>query len=136
MILKKKLMESGIDGVEVNSAGVHNYAGEPRDSKMIALACQADYDMGVVAQYVTRQMTDAADLIICMEYHHVVELQKWYVPYARWTRIHRFNEICFNERTDLPDPSGDTDYMYHYVFDKIQEGCNLLASKLSQQVSL
>ena len=136
VILKKKLKESGIDGVDVNSAGVHNYAGEPRDPKMMSLARQADYDMGGVAQYVTRQMTDAADLIICMEYHHVVELQKWYVPYARWSCIHRFNEICFNERTDLPDPSGDTDYMYQYVFDKVLEGCNLIVSKLSKRMGL
>lgn len=133
VILKKKLKEGGIEGVEVNSAGVHNYAGEPRDPKMVSLARQAGYDMGGVAQYVTRQMVDAADLIICMEYHHVVELQKWYVPYARWSHIHRFNEICFNERTNLPDPSGDTDCMYLYVFEQILEGCNLIVLKLSKQ---
>lgn len=133
VILKKKFEENGIDGVEVNSAGVHNYAGEPRDPKMVSLARQAGYAMNGVAQYVTKQVVDAADLIICMEYHHVVELQKWYVSYARWSRIHRFNEICFNERTDLPDPSGDTDHMYQYVFDKILEGCNLIVLKLSKQ---
>lgn len=133
VILKKKLKDSGIDGVEVNSVGVYNYAGEPRDPRMVSLAHQAGYDMDGVAQFVTRQILDAADLIICMEYHHVVELQKWYVPYAKWSCIHRFNEICFNERTDLPDPSGDTDYMYQYVFDKVLEGCNLIVSKLLKQ---
>ena len=133
VILKKKLKDNGIDGVEVNSVGVYNYAGEPRDLRMVSLAHQAGYDMDGVAQFVTRQILDAADLIICMEYHHVVELQKWYVPYAKWSCIHRFNEICFNERTDLPDPSGDTDYMYQYVFDKVLEGCNLIVSKLLKQ---
>ena len=133
VVLTKKLKESGIDGVEVNSAGVHNYAGEPRDPKMVSLARQAGYDMGGIAQYVTQQMVDAADLMICMEYHHVVELQKWYVPYARWSCIHRFNEICFKERTDLPDPSGDTDHMYHYVFEMIQTGCDNIVLKLSNQ---
>lgn len=133
VIFKKNLMDSGIDGVEVNSVGIYNYAGEPRDPRMVSLAHQAGYDMDGVAQFVTRQILDAADLIICMEYHHVVELQKWYVPYAKWSCIHRFNEICFNERTDLPDPSGDTDYMYQYVFDKVLEGCNLIVSKLLKQ---
>ena len=136
VILKKKLQEKGLTEVLVESAGVHNYAGEPRDSKMVSLARQTGYDMDGVAQFITRQMVDAADLIICMEYHHVVELQKWYVPYARWSCIHRLNEICFNERTDLPDPSGDTDYMYQYVFDKVLEGCNLIVSKLSKRMGL
>ena len=135
-MLKKKLQEKGLTDIAVNSAGVHNYAGESRDPIMVSLARQAGYDMGGVAQYITKQLTDAADLIICMEYHHVVELQKWYVPYVRWSRIRRFNEICFNERTDLPDPSGDTNYMYHYVFDKIIEGSNIIVSKLSKQMSL
>ena len=136
VILRKKLREKGLADIEVDSAGIHNYAGEPRDPKMVSLARQSGYDMGSVAQYITKQLVDAADLIICMEYHHVVELQKWYVPYVRWGRIHRFNEICFNERTDLPDPSGDTDYMYQYVFDKILEGSNIIVSKLSKQMSL
>ena len=135
-ILKKKLQEKGLTDIAVYSAGIHNYAGEPRDPKMVSLARQSGYDMGSVAQYITKQLVDAADLIICMEYHHVVELQKWYVPYAKWSCIHRFNEICFNERTDLPDPSGDTDYMYQYVFDKILEGSNIIVSKLSKQMSL
>ena len=132
VILKKKLQEKGLTDIAVCSAGVHNYAGEPRDPKMVSLARQAGYDMGGVAQYVTRQMVDAADLIICMEYHHVVELQKWYVPYARWSCIHRFNEICFNERTDMPDPSDDTNYMYHYVFEMILAGCDNIVLQLSK----
>ena len=132
VILRKKLQKKGLTDIVVNSAGVDNYAGEPRDPKMASLARQAGYDMGGIAQYITRQMADAADLIICMEYYHVVELQKWYVPYARWSCIHRFNEICFNERTDMVDPSGDTDSRYQDVFEKIQEGCNTLACKLSK----
>ena len=134
VILTKKLEENGIDGVEVSSVGVYDYAGEPRDPMMVSLARQAGYDMGGVAKFINRQSIDDADLIICMEYHHVVELQKWYVPYARWSCIHRFNEICFNERTDLPDPSGDTDYMYQYVFDKIIEGCEILVLHVSKMI--
>lgn len=130
VILTKKLKESGIDGVEVNSVGLYNFAGEPRDPKMVLIARQAGYEMGGVAQYVTRDMVDADDLIICMEYHHVVELQKWYVPYVRWSCIHRFNEICFNERTNLPDPSGDTNDMYISVLKHMEVGCEKLIARL------
>ena len=80
-------------------------------------------------------MTDSADLIICMEHFQMVELLRRYVPFERWNRIHRFNEICFDEPSDLIDPSGDTGYIYHYVFEKILEGCGTLAWKLSKMLS-
>ena len=37
-IMKRKLKEAGLADVEVESAGVHNYAGEPRDYTMVAYA--------------------------------------------------------------------------------------------------
>lgn len=130
VILKKKLQQEGITGIEVESAGIHNYEGEPRDEVMALYARNAGYKLEGTAKHVTQAMTDTSDLIICMEHFHVVEMQKR-APYARWNNIHTFNEICFNEQTALVDPSGDTDHMYHYVFEKIQEGCGILASKLS-----
>lgn len=133
VILRKKLQEKGLTDIVVNSAGVDNYAGEPRDPKMVSLARQAGYDMGGVAQYITRQMADTADLIICMEYHHVVELQKWYLPYSKWSCIHRLNEICFGENTDLIDPSCGTEQLYMSVLERIEDGCSKLVDYLLKE---
>jgi len=134
-VLRKKLRQKGLTDIFVDSAGVHDYAAEPYDSQMVSLACRAGYNMDGCAQYLSSMMLENADIIICMEHFHMVEVQKR-LPYAKWNRIHLFNEICFNERTDLPDPSGDTNYMYYYVFDKIIEGSNIIVSKLSKQISL
>ncbi len=134
-VLRKKLRQKGLTDIFVDSAGVHDYAGEPYNSQMTALAHRAGYSMDGYAKHLDSMMLESADVIICMEYFHMVEVQKR-LPYAKWNRIHLFNEICFNERTDLPDPSGDTNYMYHYVFNKILEGSNIIVSKLSQQMSL
>ncbi len=134
-VLRKKLRQKGLTDILVDSAGVHDYAGEPYNSQMVALACRAGYSMDGYAKHLDSTMLESADVIICMEHFHMVEVQKR-LPYAKWNRIHLFNEICFNERTDLPDPSGDTNYMYHYVFDKILEGSNIIVSKLSQQMGL
>lgn len=60
----------------------------------------------------------------------MVELQRRYVPFERWNCIHRFNEICFDEQSDLIDPSGDTGLIYHYVFEKPHEGCGTFVRKL------
>ena len=135
VILKKKLQEKGLTDIQVESAGVHNYAGEPYDSQMASFARRAGYNMEGYAKHATPSLLENADIIICMAHFHLVEVQKR-LPYAKWNRIHLFNEICYNERTDLPDPSGDTDYMYHCVYDKIIEGSNIIVSKLSQQMSL
>lgn len=130
IVFRKKLLEHGISNVIVTSAGIHDYAGMPYDEMMVSLAQKAGYDFCGIARHLTQQMADEADIIICMQHHQMVELQKSYVPYTQWNRIHRFNEICFGEQSDLMDPSGDTEYMHKYVLERIVEGCENLIEKL------
>lgn len=134
VILKQKLQQKGLTDINVESAGVHNYEDEPRDYTMVAYARKAGYELGGTAHYVTQAMVDSADLIICMEHRHVVEIQKL-LQNDRWSRIYLFNEICFGEQAGLVDPTGNTGYMYHYVLDKIQDGCEILAWKLEMMVN-
>lgn len=131
VILKKMLQESGVTGIEVESAGVRNLEGEPRDTTMAVCAYKAGYVMNGEARYISKDMTDSSDLIICMEHYHIVEIQKR-LPYVLWNRIHLFNEICFDEKTDMPDPSGGTIDMYMNAFHRIEDGCRALALKLSK----
>lgn len=130
-ILKKRLQERGHTDIVVSSAGVCDYAGRPRDETMSTLARLAGYDMDDYARYASQEVVESADLIICMEHFHVVEIQKR-LPYVRWNCIHLFNEICFGEQTNLIDPTGDTDDIYQYAFDKIQSGCEVLTQKLEK----
>ena len=132
VVLKQKLIERGITGIDVESAGVHDYSGMPRDTTMVEYAQKAGYELGGNAIHLTPLMVDSADLIICMENFQVVEIQKRFLPYARWSCLHRFNEICFEEETNLPDPSGDTGYMYSYVLEHVLKGCDNLIEKTFQ----
>lgn len=134
VVLKQMLRERGINGVEVDSAGVHDYAGEPRDATMQAYAQKAGYDLKGKAKYISEEVLNSADYVICMEHFHVVEVQKR-LSYVRWNRIHLFNEICFEERTGLPDPSGDTGYMYTYVLQRVEEGCGTILWKISKMIN-
>ena len=134
VVLKKKLQQKGLTEIEVDSAGVHNYQGSPRDYTMAAYARKAGYELGGTAHYVTQALVDSADLIVCMEHIHVVEIQKR-LPYVRWSRIYLFNEICFGEQIGLVDPSGNTGYMYRYACNKILDGCEILAWKLEMMVN-
>lgn len=133
VILRKKLKEKGLVDIVVDSAGVHNFAGEPRDYMMCSYARKAGYDMGGESKYISQEQADSADLIVCMEHFHVVEMQKR-LPYVRWGRIKLFNEICFDEQTNLIDPSGNTGYIYGITLQHIEEGCVTLAWKLSMML--
>ena len=130
VVLRKKLQQCGLNNIQVESAGIHNYEGTPRDETLVALAREAGYELGGYARYISDDMLDA-DLIICMEHFHVVEMQKR-VPYVRWNRIRLFNEICFGEPTNLIDPSGDTNYIYQYTFERIESGCEVLPLRLER----
>lgn len=130
VILRKKLQEHVVTDVDVDSAGLFDYAGEPRDETLIRLASKAGYELGGFSKQISQSLADSADLIICMEHFQLVVLQRFHVPYERWNCIRRFNDICFGEQSDLIDPSGDTDYMYNYVFEKIQSGCERLVVRI------
>ena len=134
VVLRKKLQEKGLTDIEVESAGVHNYEGAPRDYMMSSYARKAGYELGGAAHYVTLDKLNSANLIICMEHSHVVQIQRL-LPYEHWSRIYTFNEICFGEQTGLIDPTGNTGYIYHYVLEKIQEGCTILAWKLEKMIN-
>ena len=134
VILKKMLQEKDLNDIEVESAGVQNYEGAPRDYMMSSYAHKAGYELGGTAHYVTQAMVNSAALIICMEHSHVVQIQRL-LSFDRWSRFYTFNEICFGEQTGLIDPSGNTGYVYNYVLKKIQEGCAILAWKLEKMVN-
>lgn len=129
VVLRKKLDEKDVAGVEVCSAGILDLEGEPRDPHMIALAQKDGYEMMGKAIRINKELIESADIIICMSHYHIVEVQKE-LPYSHWHRIKRFNEVCFDEMTDLRDPTGNLDEVYKQVYDKIVYGCDILALKL------
>lgn len=63
---------------------------------MRAYAQKAGYELTGKSKYVTKEMLDSADYIICMEHFHVVEIQKRLL-YVYWNRIRLFNEVCFED---------------------------------------
>ena len=131
VILRKKLQEHGLTTIEVASAGIRDLEGEPREATMAALTQKAGYEMDGFAKYLNLDIVEA-DLIICMENFQKYELYHRFKPYVHWERIHRFNEICFGEESDMIDPTGDTQDAYNYVFKRIEQGCEILVKKLSR----
>lgn len=70
----------------------------------------------------TEELLNSADLIIVMTEHHRNEVTRL-LKYDHWNRMVRFNDYCFGEPSDLPDPHYQTEYIYRTCFDTIERGC-------------
>lgn len=130
VILKKMLNDNSIHGVEVASCGTKFYGELDRDETM----CTAEhgYIMGGKAVAMTEKLLNSADLIIVMTAHHRNEITRL-LTYSHWNRIVCFNDYCFGEPSDLPDPHYQTEHVYRTCFDTIERGCREIIKKLNNR---
>lgn len=129
-VLRKMLVENGITNVEVDSCGTKVPEGLKREDTMCRIASERGYEMGGYAIPMSPEILDTADLVIVMTAYHRDEVTR-VLKYANWSRIHRFNDYCFGEQTDLPDPHYQTEHVYRTCFDTIERGCAEIIKKLT-----
>ncbi len=122
------LTEKDIEGFEIASCGTKVPEGLDREDVMCRIAVEHGYVMGGKAIPITEDLVNSADLIIVMTEHHRNEVTR-FLSYANWNRIVRFNDYCFGEPTDLPDPHYQTEYVHRTCFDTIEEGCAEIVKK-------
>ncbi len=128
VILRKMLNDNSVSGVEVGSCGTHFYSDLDRDEIMCGIAAEHGYDMGGKAVQMTEELLDSADIIIVMTEHQHNEVTRL-LRYDNWDRIVRFNDYCFNDPSDLPDPHFQSEYVYRKCFDTIERGCREIVKK-------
>ena len=128
-VLKKLIATTNTDGVEVASCGTGVPEGLDREEVMCRIAAEHGYEMGGKAIPMTEELLNSADLIIVMTERHREEVTRL-LAYDHWDRIVRFNDYCFNEPKDLPDPHYQTEYVYRTCFDTIERGCREIVRKL------
>ncbi len=128
-VLKKMIEDNGIKGVEVASCGTKFYGELERDPVMCRIAAEHGYVMGGKAVPMTEDLLNSADLIIVMTEHHRNEVTR-VLKYDHWNRIVRFNDYCFGEQSDLPDPHFQTEHVYRTCFDTIEKGCTEIVKKI------
>ena len=108
----------------------------------IVFVCTGNASRSAAAEVVLKKMVanndidgiellNSADLIIVMTEHHRNEVT-CLLKYDHWDRIVRFNDYCFGESIDLPDPHYQTEYVYRTSFDTIERGCAEIIKKLQQ----
>ena len=131
VVLKKMVANNDIYGIEVASCGTKVPDGLDREDVMCRIAYEHGYQMGGKAIPMNEELLNSADLIIVMTEHHRNEVT-CLLKYDHWDRIVRFNDYCFGESIDLPDPHYQTEYVYRTSFDTIERGCAEIIKKLQQ----
>ena len=128
-IMKKLITDENLEGVEVSSCGTGVPDGLDRAEIMCRIAAEHGYEMGGKAVAMNEELLNSADLIIVMtEWHH--EKVTRLLRYDHWNRIVRFNDFCFGESSDLPDPHYQTEHVYRTCFDRVEAGCKEIIKKL------
>ena len=122
VILTKMLVDNGISDVVVSSCGTRVPDGLYRENIMCRIAFEHGYEMGGKAIPMCEDILNSADLIIVMTKQHHNEVTRL-LNYSHWNRIVRFNDYCFGENSDLPDPHYQTEQVYRSCFNTIEKGC-------------
>jgi len=121
-VLKKLIADNNIANVEVASCGTDVPEGLTREDIMCRIAAEHSYEMGGKAVPMNEDLLNSADLIVVMTERQKEEVTRL-LRYDNWNRIVRFNDFCFGESTDLPDPHFQTEHVYRACFDTIKRGC-------------
>ena len=128
-ILRKMLSDIGIFDIEVHSCGISVPNGLYREEIMCRIAREHGYAMGGKAVAISEDLLACADLIIVMTQSHKKEVTKL-IKYKTEGLIFLFNDYCFGENIDLPDPHYQTELVYRRCFETIERGCCQIINKL------
>ena len=132
-VLKKLIADCNIDDVEVASCGTGVPEELDREEIMCRIAAEHGYEMGGKAVPMNEDLLNSADLIIVMTKYHREKVTRL-LRYDNWNRIVRFNDFCFGEPSDLPDPHFQTEHVYRTCFNRIEAGCKEMIKKLNEHL--
>ena len=131
-VMKKQLVDAGIDGFEVYSLGTLNWGENPRDATMVAVAKELGYELGGTTMVMTHERLMEADVIIVFDEHHRNAITR-VLDYNHWDRIVLFNKIAFDEDGNVADPHFQTETVYRNVAEHIEKGFRRLVEKFKHQ---
>ena len=131
-VLRQQLNAAGVENVTVASAGTQGWGSHPIDAVMTRIAAERGYHMEGYSKYVTREMLNAADLILVMAHSHRDEVTRL-LDYNRWNRVHLFMNYCFGKESSLIDPTYCPEVIYREVFAAIEKGCRVIVGKIVEQ---
>jgi len=117
--LKKALVDAGVEGVEVVSAGVAAYDGSPATSLSARAMAEKGYDLSAHrSQSLTRKMVGEASLILVMTTMHKIAIEEEFGKVS--TPVFLWRERRPAEK-QIADPWGGNYETYKIARDAIAE---------------
>ena len=129
-VLRRKLEDSGVKGIEVISAGTGATDGMQRDAMMLEVALERGYKVEGHTSSADYFTGIESDLILCMEPHHV-DYMKGILPTYFHTRIHLLMRYALDSSGVIYDPTCCPKDFYHSVLDTIEAACDGIIMKIS-----
>ena len=129
-VLRRKLEDSGVKGIEVISAGTGATDGMQRDAMMLEVALERGYKVEGHTRRADYFTGIESDLILCMEPHHV-DYMKGILPTYFHTRIHLLMRYALDSSGVIYDPTCCPKDFYHSVLDTIEAACDGIIAKTS-----
>lgn len=127
-ILRQQLAKAGIEGVEVDLAGIaSDHMGQPPDRRSQQAAQALGYDISFLrARNVVPEDFDNFDLMLAMDHGHLAALQR---------RQHKGSKTVLRlfmpDGRDVPDPYYDGPQAFAEVAQMIETGCHTLLKEIS-----
>lgn len=128
-VLRKKLTDAGLKAIEVSSAGTGATVGLDRDSVMLEVTTERGYDVPGKTKRVDYFSGIEADLILCMEPHHV-DYMKGILPSYFHSRIHLMMKYALDSSEVIYDPTCRPKDLYYSVLDTIENACEAIVAKI------
>lgn len=128
-VLRKKLTDAGMKAIEVTSAGTGATVGLDQDSMMLEVAAERGYDVSGKTKRVDYFSGIEADLILCMEPHHV-DYMKGILPSYFHSRIHLMMKYALDSSGVIYDPTCRPKDFYYSVLDTIENACEAIVAKI------
>lgn len=129
-VLRKKLDDAGVKGIEVTSAGTGATDGLGRDAVMCEVATERGYEPNGKTRRADYFIGVESDLILCMEPHHV-DYMKGILPVYFHSRIHLLMKYALDSSGVIYDPTCRPKDFYFSVLDTIENACDGIVAKIS-----
>ena len=95
-VMKKLLIDAGIEDIEVFSLGTLDWGENPRDVVMVEVAKELGYALNGTTKVMTKDSLMEADTIIVFDERHRDAITR-VLDYSHWNRIVLFNKIAWDE---------------------------------------
>ena len=131
VLLKRALVEAGVEGVEVSSAGTGAFGGEPASEGSYLVALENGLDLTAHrARALTRAMLADTDLVLGMSHSHLRKLE----TLGAGERAHLLGEYAATTGDpEVADPAGGPIEGYRSAFVQLDELTRRVAKRIAEE---